>query len=505
MERRWWTLVAVLMGTFMLLLDVTIVNVALPKIQQDLHSSLSDLQWVVDAYSLMLAALLLLAGSLADRYGRRLIFLAGLALFSIASLTCGLAPNATFLNLARGVQGVGGAGMLATGLALIAQEFQGRERGTAIAAFGATIGGAVAIGPLVGGVLTDGLGWQWIFFVNVPIGAVALAVAAMRIRESRNPHAGPIDLGGFVTFSVSLFLLVFALLRGNADGWGSATIVGSLIGSAVLMIIFIATERRQPHPMFDLGLFRNPTFVGVSFATVALGAGMFAMYLYLTLYVQDVLGLTPLQAGLRFLPNTLPAFIVPAVTRNLSARAPARLLLGTGMTLVGVGLLLMHGLTVTSGWTALLAGFIVAGSGVGLSNPTIAAAAIGVVPVQRSGMASGINNTCRLAGVAAGVGALGAVFAGQVSSNLDRLLGGHAPAGIANLVTASGSKGVLAVTHNQHLAAAARAAFVASLNELLIIGAIVVFAGALASFALVRARDFRSEPAAAPVAEPVAA
>jgi EmrB/QacA subfamily drug resistance transporter len=504
MERRWWTLVAVLMGTFMLLLDVTVVNVALPKIQQDLHSSLSDLQWVVDAYSLMLAALLLLAGSLADRYGRRLIFMAGLALFSIASLTCGLAPNATFLNLARGVQGVGGAGMLATGLALIAQEFQGRERGTAIAAFGATIGGAVAIGPLVGGVLTDGLGWQWIFFVNVPIGALALGVAAMRIRESRNPHAGPIDLGGFVTFSVSLFLVVFALLRGNADGWGSATIVGSLIGSAVLMIAFVAVERRHAHPMFDLGLFRNPTFVGVSFATVALGAGMLATYLYLTLYVQDVLGISPLQAGLRFLPNTLPAFIVPAVTRNLAVRAPARLLLGSGMTLVGVGLLLMHGLTVTSTWTALLAGFIVAGGGIGLSNPTIAAAAIGVVPVQRSGMASGINNTCRLAGVAAGVGALGAVFAGQVSSHLDRLLGGHAPPGLANLATASGSKGVLAVTHNQHLAAAARAAFVASLNELLIIGAIIVFAGALAAFVLVRARDFRTEPAAAAVPEPVA-
>jgi predicted MFS family arabinose efflux permease len=256
--------------------------------------------------------------------------------------------------------------------------------------------------------------------------------------------------------------------------------------------------------MFDLGLFRNPTFVGVSFATVALGAGMLATYLYLTLYVQDVLGISPLQAGLRFLPNTLPAFIVPAVTRNLAVRAPARLLLGSGMTLVGVGLLLMHGLTVTSTWTALLAGFIVAGGGIGLSNPTIAAAAIGVVPVQRSGMASGINNTCRLAGVAAGVGALGAVFAGQVSSHLDRLLGGHAPPGLANLATASGSKGVLAVTHNQHLAAAARAAFVASLNELLIIGAIIVFAGALAAFVLVRARDFRTEPAAAAVPEPVA-
>jgi EmrB/QacA subfamily drug resistance transporter len=489
-ERKWWTLLAVLIGTFMLLLDVTIVNVALPKIQADLHSSLSDLQWVVDAYSLTLAALLLLAGSLADRYGRRRVFLGGLIVFSLASLTCGLAPDATSLNLARGVQGIGAAGMLATGLALIAQEFQGRERGTAIAAFGATIGGAVAIGPLAGGLLTEGLGWQWIFFVNVPIGALATVVALIRIAESRNPNPGPVDLSGFFTFSLSLFLLVFALLRGNADGWGSTEILACLIGSAVLMAAFIAIERRRPQPMFDLGLFRNPTFVGVSVATVALGAGMFAMYLYLTLYVQDVLGLTPLQAGLRFLPNTLPAFIVPAATRNLGARVPARILLGTGMTLVGVGLLLMHGLTVNSGWTALLAGFIVAGTGVGLANPTLASAAIGVVPVERSGMASGINSTCRLAGVAAGVGALGAIFVAKIGSHLTAL---HAPHALASVVAASGTKGVAAVVHGPGAAAAvgaARSAFVASLNELLIIGAIVLFAGALASFALVRARDF---------------
>jgi EmrB/QacA subfamily drug resistance transporter len=503
-ERRWWTLVAVLMGTFMLLLDVTIVNVALPKIQSDLHAGLSDLQWVVDAYALMLAALLLLAGSLADRYGRKLVFMVGLALFSLASLTCGLAPSATFLNIARGVQGTGGAGMLATGLALIAQEFQGRDRGTAIAAFGATIGGAVAIGPLAGGLLTDGLGWQWIFFVNVPIGAAAFLLSAARIQESRNPHAGPIDLGGFITFSGSLFLLVFALLRGNADGWGSTTIVASLVGSVALMVVFILFERGHPDPMFDLGLFRNSTFVGVSLATVALGAGMFAMYLYLTLYIQDVLGLTPLQAGLRFLPNTLPVFFVPALTRNLATRAPARLLMGTGMSLVGAGLLLMHGLTVTSGWTALLAGFIAAGSGVGLANPTIAATAIGVVPLQRSGMASGINNTCRLAGVAAGVGALGAVFTSSIGSHLHTLLG-HVPAGLESLVAASGTKGVAAATHNPHLVAAARSAFVSSLNELLLIGAGVVLAGAVASFLLVRASDFRSEHAEARVIEAAAA
>ena len=499
MERKWWTLVAVLMGTFMLLLDVTVVNVALPQIQHDLHSSLSDLQWVVDAYSLMLAALLLLAGSLADRFGRRMIFVYGLGLFSVASLTCGLAPDATTLNLARGVQGIGGAGMLATGLALIAQEFEGRERGTAIAAFGSTIGGAVAIGPLIGGILTEGLGWQWIFFVNVPIGAAALVLALVKIRAQDGRRTGPIDLGGFVTFSISLFLLVFALLRGNAEGWGSTVIVSTLIGSGVLMAIFIAIELRFSSPMFDLSLFRNPTFVGVSFATLAIGAGMFAMFLYLTLYMQNVLGLSPLQAGLRFLPQTLPAFLVPLLTRNLAARAPARALLGAGLGLIGVGLVLMRtGVTDSSGWTALLPGYIVSGIGVGLANPTMAATAIGVVPVVRSGMASGINNTCRLTGVAAGVGALGAVFVGRIGSHLQAA---HLPKSIASAVAAGGLKGVGRapgpVSEHAAVVAAARHAFVASLNDLFVIGAIVVFAGALLAFVLVRASDFQRQPAVA--------
>src|SRR2546426_3614747 len=262
MVRKWWTLIAVCVATFMLLLDITVVNVALPAIQKDLNASLSSLQWVVDAYSLTLAAFLLTAGSFADRIGRRRVFTAGFAIFTFASFLCGISGNATLLNLARGLQGVGGAAMFATSLALLAQEFQGRERGTAFGVWGATIGGAVAVGPLVGGVLTDGLGWEWIFFVNVPIGIATIVLTQARVHETRDPTASGVDWIGTATFSGALMALVFALIRGNAEGWGSALIVGLLAAAAVLLVVFVLVELRQDHPMLDLTLFRKPTFAG---------------------------------------------------------------------------------------------------------------------------------------------------------------------------------------------------------------------------------------------------
>src|ERR671922_1861057 len=380
MERKWWTLLAVCVATFMLLLDITVVNVALPDIQRDLNASLSSLQWVVDAYSLTLAAFLLTAGSFADRIGRRRVFSVGFTVFTFASFLCGISGDATLLNLARGLQGVGGAAMFATSLALIAQEFEGRERGAAIAAWGATIGGAVAVGPLVGGALTDGLGWEWIFFVNVPIGIGTVLLAQTQASESHDPAAKRLDWAGLITFSLGLFALIFGLLRGNAEGWGSALIVGSLLAAAVLLVAFVLFEWRQEHAMFDLNLFRKPAFSGVSYGTFAIGAGMFAMFLYITIYMQSVIGMTPLEAGVRFLPLTLFAFLVPLVTRNLVAKVPARVPLTIGLTLVGIGLLLMRGAKPDSEWTTLLAGFIVAGIGVGLSNPSIASTALGVVP-----------------------------------------------------------------------------------------------------------------------------
>jgi EmrB/QacA subfamily drug resistance transporter len=406
----------------MLLIDITIVQVALPSIQRDLHASFTNLQWVIDAYALTLAALLLTSGALSDRFGRKRIFVCGVVVFTFASLLCGLAPTATWLNLARGLQGVGGAAMFATGLALIAQDFSGRERGTAIAIWGSTVGGAVAVGPLVGGVLTEGLGWEWIFFVNLPIGAAVLAIAALRMRNVRDPEAKHVDLAGFVTFSVALFLLIFSLLRGNALGWSSTTIVAALAGAAVLMAAFLVVERRQSRPMLDLTLFRRRAFSGVSVSTFAIGAGMFAMFPYITFYFQNLLGYSPLQGGLRLLPATLLVFIVPLATRTRVARIPGGTVLGVGMALTAGGLFLMHGLTVRSHWTALLPGLILTGVGVGLCNPAIATIALGVVPAARSGMASGISNTFRLGGLATGVAALGAIFQHEVQAQLASLL-----------------------------------------------------------------------------------
>jgi EmrB/QacA subfamily drug resistance transporter len=495
MERKWWTLLTVCVATFMLLVDVTIVNVALPSIQRDLHAGLTNLQWVVDAYALMLSALMLTAGSLADRLGRKRVFQLGIVVFTLASLLCGLARDATLLDLARGLQGIGGAAMFATSLALIAQEFQGREFGTAIAAWGSTVGAAVAVGPLIGGALTEGFGWEWIFFVNVPVGAVAFALGAMRMREYRNEDSHGIDPGGLVTSSVASFLLVFGLLRGNAEGWGSAVIVASLAGAALLFAAFAAIELRQRNPMLDLTLFRRPAFVGVSLGTVAIGAGMFAMFFYLSLYLQDILGYSPLQAGLRFLPLTLLVFAIPAVTHNAAEKAPPRVMLGSGLALVAIGLFLMHGIDVGDSWTTLLPGLIVCGIGIGLSNPAIGSTALGVVEPARSGMASGFSNTCRLGGVAVGVAGLGAVFQNQIDSKLTELAP-RAPDGLADAVSSGGAR---AAAHTPFVHAASEA-FVSALNDILLVGAVTLLVGAVASFALIRARDFAvaRRPAPAP-------
>jgi EmrB/QacA subfamily drug resistance transporter len=497
MERKWWTLILISIATFMLLLDITVVNVALPSIQRELGASLSSLQWVVDAYSLTLAAFLLTAGSLGDRLGRRRVFSIGFGIFTCASFLCGVSGDATLLNLARGLQGVGGAAMFATSLALIGQEFHGADRATAFGVWGATVGGAVAVGPLVGGLITEHLGWDWIFFVNVPIGLVAIVLTERKLVNVAAQDAARIDLPGVACFSAALFLLIFGLIRGNPDGWSSATILTSLIGAGVLLLTFLAIERRSANPMLDLTLFRKPAFNGVSAVAFGLSGGMFAMFLYLTLYIQEVLGYSPLQAGIRFLPLTVLSFVVAPISGKLSDRIPVRILLGVGLATVGVGLLLMHGLTPSSGWTALLAGFIFAGTGVGIANPGIGSAAIAVVPPAKAGMGSGINTTFRQVGIATGVAGLGAVFQSQVNSKLAEILP-HAPKGLAEVVSVGGSRAAVAVSPpgvRAEVAHAATVAFVSGLNEILLIAAVLSFLGAALGFALVRSRDF-FQPAA---------
>jgi EmrB/QacA subfamily drug resistance transporter len=484
---RWWTLGAVCVATFMLLLDVTIVNVALPDIQKDLGSSFEDLQWVVDAYALTLAAFLLTAGSLADRLGRRRIFVAGLAIFSIASLLCGLSQSPTALNLARALQGVGGAAMFATSLALLAAAFTGRERGTALGIWGATTGASVAVGPLVGGVLVEHVSWQSIFYVNLPIGLAAIAVTLRMVRESKDPDPAPVDVAGLLTFSAALFALVFALVRGNGEGWGSPLIVGLLVGAVVLLIAFVAIEQRLQHPMLDLSLFRKPTFVGVSLAAFALSGSMFAMFLYLTLFMQNILGYGPLDAGLRFLPTTILSFFAAALSGNLTERVPVRYLLSIGLGCVGIGLLLMSGLDKDSGWTALLPGFLLGGLGVGLTNPAIASTAVGVVEPRAAGMASGVNSTFRQVGIATGIAGLGAIFQGTVTHRIvDALPNAIPPTRLppSEVLAQGNAKAVPAQFHDAFLTG-----WTGALNEILIIAAVLALVGAVGSLVLVRSKD----------------
>ena len=503
MDRKWWTLIAVCFGTFMLLLDITVVNVALPDIQVALHSTFADLQWVVDAYALTLAAFLLTAGVLGDMYGRRGMFAIGLVLFSLASLTCGLSTTPLMLNLSRAAQGVGGAIMFATSLALIAQAFSGRERGTAIGVYGAVVGGAVAIGPLVGGAITSGIGWRWIFFVNIPIGVVAVVITLSKVENAKIPSGRRIDWLGFVSFTASLFLLVYALVQGNAKGWGSTYILSMLIGSAVLMAVFVVGEWRQSDPMLDLNLFRRPAMVGVSLGSFTLSSSIFAMFLYLTLYLQTVLGYSPLQAGIRFLPLTMLAFFVAPVAGKLTVRVQSRYMLGLGLALVALGCFLMSHVHATSSWLALLPGFLVCGVGIGITNPVLASVSVSVVPPERSGMSTGAASTFRQVGIATGIAGLGAIFVHQIKpavvTSLQSTGSGQAVLahGGSNLGTALATGGVRQAAASlpsesarSALLTAYQTGFTQTFDHLMAIAGVIAFVGAVGCLFLVRQKDF---------------
>ena len=411
---KWWTLVAVCLGTFMLLLDITIVNVALPDIQVALHSSFADLQWVVDAYALTLAAFLLTAGSLADMYGRRLLYLIGLVVFTGASVLCGFATSTLMLQLSRGLQGVGGAIMFAVSLALLADAFRGRDRGVAFGVWGAVTGLAVAIGPLLGGLLTSGLSWRWIFFVNVPIGVVAVVISVLLVAESRAQRASRPDWPGFVIFTAALCSLVYGLIESSQRSFTDRLVLGCLIAAGVLLAVFAVVEWRVAHPMFDLRLFRLPTFSGGSVAAFGLSASIFAMLLYLVLYLQDILGYSPLGTGVRLMFLSGAILVTATVAAaHLPGADPAADRAGAAAR--RGRLLLMRGLGAGSSWTHLIPGMIVGGVGVGLVNPPLASTAIGVVRPQQAGMASGINSTFRQVGIATGIALLGTLFSSKVS------------------------------------------------------------------------------------------
>jgi EmrB/QacA subfamily drug resistance transporter len=508
MDKKWWTLVAVCLGTFMLLLDVTIVNVALPDIQQSLHSSFSDLQWVVDAYALTLASLLLTAGSLADLFGRRILFTIGLLAFTVGSLLCGLAQSSEWLILARAGQGIGGAIMFSTSLALLAQAFQGRDRGVAFGIWGSITGVAVAVGPVVGGILTSGLSWKWIFFVNIPIGLFAVGVTLLKVEESRQEGARRPDWVGFVVFTAALISLVYALIRSSEKGWTDTGVLILFGLAAALLVLFLVQERHSPRAMFDLALFRNHTFDGGAIAAFGLSGSLFALLLYIVLYLQDGKGYSALGTGLRLLVLSAGILVASTVAGRLTQKVPVRLLIGPGLGLVGVGLLLMARLDATSSWTVLIPGFVVAGIGTGMVNPPLASTAVGVVKPQRAGMASGINSTFRQVGISTGVAALGSIFGSEVTRQLRHNLG-SVPGLSGQVGTLSqairGGESSVVLAHaptadRARLAQATLAAYAHGLDVVLLVGAALALVAAVAALLLIRTSDFEASSQRRPVA-----
>ncbi|MGH9291262.1 MAG: MFS transporter [Acidimicrobiales bacterium] len=512
MDRKWWTLGAVCIGIFMLLLDLTIVNVALPNIQHDFHASLSDLQWVIDAYALTLAALLLMAGSLADLWGRRRVFAVGIVVFTAGSALCGASTGPLFIILARAFQGIGGAVMFATSLALLAHAFRGRERGTAFGVYGAVTGIAVAVGPVLGGVITSGISWRWIFFVNIPIGIVALGVTLSKVEESRNPAAGRPDWLGFGTFSCSLAALIYALIESTSSGWQAPSVIWPLVASGTLFVAFLAGEQRRRDPMFDFSLLKKPTFSGGLVAAFGVNASIFALFTYLVLYLQNALGLSAVATGVVFLLLTGPTFVTAAVAGRLTTKVPIRLLIAAGFALTGIGIVLMTGLDVHSTWTHLAAGLVVAGVGVGLINVPLASTAVGVVEPAQAGMASGINSTLRQVGTATGIAALGSIFAGTVHSSvvssLDstplRSVAGRIAAGVANGAGRPHVRGAPSAVQKL-VERAALGGFVHGLNEILWIGAAICFLAGALCLVLIRRKDFTASHTGEAVARPTRA
>jgi EmrB/QacA subfamily drug resistance transporter len=504
MDKKWWTLLAVCAGVFMLLLDVTIVTVAQPAIQSGLHASFSDVQWVLDAYALTLASLLLTSGVLADRYGRKRLFGIGLAIFTLGSLLCGLAQNPLMLIVSRSGQGVGGAIMFATSLALLGNSFRGRDRGVAFGVWGAITGVSTALGPVLGGVIVSDWSWRGIFLVNVPIGVLAIAVTFWKVEESKSPRPTPPDWIGFVLLTTGLVSLVYGLIRAGENSWSAASVIIWLAVGVAALAAFIAAERRVAYPMFDLSLLRTPTFAGGSIAAFAMNGSLYAVLLWLVIYLQDILGYSAQDAGLRLAIISGAQFVTATIAGRLSERVPARWLIGPGLLLVGVGLIIMGGLTGGSDWTHLIPGFIVSGLGGGLVNPPLASTAIGVVPPQKAGMASGVNSTFRQIGIAAGIAGLGSIFNSALQHNLASTAAVASSAPRIVTMVRQGQVGQLLASlppaRRGEVAGAIKAAYAAGLNDLLYVTAAVALAGAVCALLLIRSKDFvsRTEPQAAP-------
>jgi EmrB/QacA subfamily drug resistance transporter len=414
----WWPMAAIVLGVFMLMLDATVVTVAIPDMRRDLHAGLGSLEWVLNAYTLAMAAFQLTAGSLADRIGRRRTFLAGVLVFAVSSAACGLAPDAPALIAARVVQGLAGAAMFATTLALIAQCYQGQARGIAFGIRGSAAGIAVVLGPVIGGVLVSELSWRWVFWVNLPVAAVTAVLGWRHLPRAGRLHRGQRpDLGGPVLLAAALALLIIALLRGQDDGWASMSVAAMFAGSAIALGAFLLAEQRHPGPMLDARLFRDPTFTGTQAGSFAVQASIFALLVYLSLFLQDHLGYSALRTGLCFLLLVVPIMLAGAVAGAVMDRLPRRYLAAGALASLTAGIALMYGLTPHSTWTHLAAGLIVAGLASGTALPVLGSLAVDVADQRHLGMAAGINNTMLQVGSTTGIAVYGAILGPAAASS----------------------------------------------------------------------------------------
>jgi len=418
-NRKWWTLVSVSFALFMIMLDNTVVNVALPTIQKDLGIDVAELEWVVTGYALSFAVLMLSGGKLADMFGRRRIFMIGLAVFTLASLFCGLAGSAELLIAARVLQGVGAACMMPATLSIITATFPPRERGAALGIWAGVSAVALAIGPLVGGLITEHIGWNWIFYINVPVGLVGLVAARVIIRESKDTsHEQRLDLPGLVTSGIALFALVYALIEANSRGWTSPLILGLFALAAVSGTAFVLLELHQRLPMFDMTLFRNPTFAGANTVALLVSLAMFGVFFFISLFMQNVLGYSAVRAGVAFLPMTVLIIVVAPIAGKSSDRLGSRWLMTGGMTLVGCSLLIFAQLQPDSAYLFLLPGMVLGGLGMAITMTPMTAAALSSVPVDKAGVGSGMLNTFRQVGGALGIAVMGAILANGSNSAL---------------------------------------------------------------------------------------
>jgi EmrB/QacA subfamily drug resistance transporter len=451
--RKWFTLAAVSFGLFMIMLDNTVVNVALPSIQRDLGIGLSELEWIVTGYALTFASLMLIGGKMADAYGRRLIFVVGIAVFTLASLWCGLASSGETLIVARIVQGAGAALMNPATLSIIAATFPPRQRGTAIGIWAGVSALALAIGPLVGGLITEHLTWNWIFFVNVPVGILGIAASFVFIDESKDETHVRLDLPGLTTSALGLFALTYGLIEANNYGWTSARILAAFAIALVSLGAFLVLERTQRAPMLPLELFRNRTYTGANTVIFLVALSMFGVFFFVSLYMQDILGYSAVQAGAAFLPMTLLIILIAPIAGRMTDRVGSRWFMTGGMVLIAVQLVYFSRLGPDATFWDLLPAMVIGGIGMASTMTPSAAAATRSVPVEKAGVGSAVLNAFRQVGGTMGVAIMGAIVAHE----------------------AGGERTV--------------AAFMSGFQAALTVAAVIAAVGAVVAFALIRPHE----------------